>query len=549
MGRRPDKLAVDEAVWQQAVAREAVLRPLAAKERLSPADVGMACRQLGLGRTRLYHLLGQYRAAPVTSSLLSRSPGPAKGRRRLTDEMETIIAAAMQDTYRRRERPTVSALHDRVRELCFARGLAAPSWKAVRTRIDLVDPRALMRDREGAKAARDRFAPAVEEYRADHALHIVQIDHTLVDIIVVDAVHRQPLQRPWLTLAIDVASRMVAGFYLSLESPSSASVALAVQHMVMPKGEWLEARDIKGDWPVLGLPEVIHIDNAREFHGKALVRGAAEHGITLVHRPVARPHYGGHIERLIGTMMGAVHLLPGTTSSDIAARGAYDPEKHAMMTLDELERWLALEIVGRYHAEVHRSLSLPPVTAWGEAVAARPEPLRLPQDAERFLRDFLPFEERSIRRDGVHLFGLRYWDDVLSAWAGQLSRRLRVRYDPRDLSCVFVEGPDGTNWPIRFADLSRPRITLGEHRVARAALKERGVRATDEQLIFETIAEQRALVEAAALKTKAARREIERRDRSLAATAGTGADLSSLEVKSGEEPPIDLPPLTVEEWS
>lgn len=109
------------------------------------------------------------------------------------------------------------------------------------------------------------------------------------------------------------------------------------------------------------------------------------------------------------------------------------------MTLDELERWLALEIVGRYHAEVHRSLSLPPVTAWGDAVAARPEPLRLPQDAERFLQDFLPFEERSIRRDGVHLFGLRYWDDVLSAWAGRLSRRLRIRYDPRDLSCVFVE--------------------------------------------------------------------------------------------------------------
>jgi putative transposase len=183
-----------------------------------------------------------------------------------------------------------------------------------------------------------------------------------------------------LTLAIDVASRMVAGFYLSLEAPSAASVALAIQHVVTPKSEWLAARGLKGDWPVSGLPDVIHIDNAREFRSRALARGAAEYGVSLVHRPVAAPHYGGHIERLIGTMMGAVHLLPGTTFGNIAGRGAYDPEKHAAMTLDELERWLALQIVGRYHAEVHGSLLLPPIAAWRDAVAARRQPLRFPHD-------------------------------------------------------------------------------------------------------------------------------------------------------------------------
>jgi len=547
MGRRPDKLAADDAAWQLAVAREAVIRPLVIKGRLSPADIGPACRRLGLSRSRVYQLLERYRAAPVTSSLLGLSRGPEKGRRRLSDEMEAIIDKAMRDTYRKPERPTVSALHDRVRALCHAKGVVAPSWKAVRARVGQVDPRALMRDREGAKAARDHFAPAAVEYRADHALHIVQIDHTLVDVIVVDSVHRKPLQRPWLTLAIDVASRMVAGFYLSLESPSSASVALAVQHVVMPKADWLEARDITVAWPVFGLPDVIHIDNAREFHGKALVRGAAEHGIRLVHRPVARPHYGGHIERLIGTIMGAVHLLPGTTSSDIASRGAYDPEKHAALTLNELERWLALEIVGRYHAEIHKGLGLPPFTAWCDAVAARPEPMRLPQDAERFLQDFLPFEERRIRRDGVHLFGIRYWADVLSAWAGRFSGHVRVRYDPRDLSCVFVEGPDGSNWPIRFADLRRPRITLGEHRIARAALKERGVKAIDEQLIFDTIEQQRGLLQAAARETKAVRRRIERRDRSLAATFD--ADVADQGSDLGADVLSELPPLTVEEWS
>jgi hypothetical protein len=49
------------------------------------------------------------------------------------------------------------------------------------------------------------------------ALEAVQIDLTLVDVVVVDELERRPLRRPWLTLVIDVASRMVTGFYVSLD--------------------------------------------------------------------------------------------------------------------------------------------------------------------------------------------------------------------------------------------------------------------------------------------------------------------------------------------
>ena len=419
MKRKSDKLDVGEDAWREAVAREAIIRPLAGAGRLSPTEVKTACRALGLRRARLYALIERYRSEPVTSSMLAAKPGPARGARRLADDVEALIEEAIRDYYLKRQKPSVSALHDHIRQLCRTRSVAAPSRKAIQTRVASIDRRVLVGAREGAKAARDGFKPVVAEYRADHALHIVQIDHTPVDVFVVDAVHRRPIQRPWLTLAIDVASRMVAGFYLSLEAPSAASVALAIHHAVTRKAQWLAVRSVKGDWPVSGLPDVIHLDNAREFRSRALKRGAAEYGVSLVHRPVATPHYGGHIERLIGTMMGTVHLLPGTTFSHVSERGAYEPEKHAAMTLDELERWLALQIVGRYHAEVHGSLLLPPGAAWGDAVAARREPLRFPHDEAQFLYDFLPFEERRIRRDGVRLFGLRYWDDVLSPWAGR----------------------------------------------------------------------------------------------------------------------------------
>ena len=77
-------------------------------------------------------------------------------------------------------------------------------------------------------------------------MEILQIDHTLVDVIVVDQEQRLPIGRPWLTLAIDVASRMVAGFHISLWAPSVVSLCLALSHAVLPKASWLADREQTG---------------------------------------------------------------------------------------------------------------------------------------------------------------------------------------------------------------------------------------------------------------------------------------------------------------
>tara|TARA_R110000850_G_scaffold123033_2_gene240948 strand:- start:380 stop:2023 length:1644 start_codon:yes stop_codon:yes gene_type:complete len=544
---RSDINAFDDTAWEQAVAREAVIRRLASQDRPDRAEFLSACRELGLKRSRLYELIRAYKARPITSSLLSAAAGTQTGSRRLPEVIETVIAKAIEDFFKSRQKPSINALHKEVRRRCSQQGLRAPCWTSVRDRVTAIDPAELVAAREGAKAARNRYHPVPGTYKIERAFEVIQIDHTLVDVIVVDRAHRQPLQRPWVTLAIDVASRMVAGFYLTLEPPSALSVSLAVQHLVQPKLDWLDGLGIDADWPAAGLPETIHVDNAKEFRSKAMRRGAEEHGISLQYRPIGAPHYGGHIERLIGTMMGAAHLLPGSTFGSIKERGDYDSAASAVMTLDEVERWFALEIT-RYHTERHRSLGIPPVAAWQEAVQRRDTPLRHPYDPEGFRIDFLPGVERMVRRDGIHLFRLRYWDDVLSIWAGRQGRQLRVSYDPRDLSTVFVRGPDGQRYPVRFADLRHPPITLAEHRRAQTVLRERGRSLEDENLIFAVIEEQRALVDTASSKTREARRFAERRDRALA-----GVETAAIEkndAKSAESGDIlDVPTFEVEEWS
>ena len=108
--------------------------------------------------------------------------------------------------------------------------------------VDLSPLAAARRRGQGALAAASTPSPG--QFVADRPNAIWQIDHTIVDIVVVDEQYRRPIGRPVLTIAIDVCTRMVAGFHLALEAPSSVSVGLCLLHAVYDKTAWLSERGI-----------------------------------------------------------------------------------------------------------------------------------------------------------------------------------------------------------------------------------------------------------------------------------------------------------------
>jgi putative transposase len=249
---------------------------------------------------------------------------------------------------------------------------------------------------------------------------------------------------------------MVVGAYLSLDEPSVVSVGVCLLNSVFEKSAFLASRELDLAWPAMGLPTTIHVDNGPDFRSRAFVRGCQEHGIHVVWRPPGTPRYGGHIERLMGTQMGAVHVLAGSTGSSVADRPGRDAQSGAALTMHELERWLLLEILGKYHQKVHSALHRSPIAVWRELMGSIP--LRLPPDRLHFWVTFLPEKPRLLRRDGIHLFGIRYWAPALSQDVGRSAHKLAVRFDPRDLSHVFVRRPNGhfvevaaatTAWPAR----------------------------------------------------------------------------------------------------
>ena len=222
-----------------------------------------------------------------------------------------------------------------------------------------MNPVEVGRRREGAESVRPLQSAGDEVPVVESILDQVQIDHTVMDLIVVDDRDRQPIGRPYLTVAIDVRSRCLVGMVVTLEPPSAVSVGLCLAHAAGDKRPWLERLGIDAAWPMSGKPKALYVDNAREFKSEALTRGCDQHGISLDYRPLGRPHYGGIVERVIGTAMRQIHELPGTTFSNPVERGAYDAEKMAALTIAELERWLVLA-VATYHGTVHSTLGQTP---------------------------------------------------------------------------------------------------------------------------------------------------------------------------------------------
>ena len=137
--------------------------------------------------------------------------------------------------------------------------------------------------------------------------------------------------------------------------------------------------------------------------------------------------------------------------------------------------------------------------------------LRLPVDRLQFWVSFLPEEERTLRRDGIHFCNIRYWADALAADVGRVKGKLLIKYDPRDLSRIFVRRPSGRFVEARYRNLSWPAITISEQKAAVRQLKVQGRREIDETMIFTTTLHLREIEDTARRQTAASRRRRERR--------------------------------------
>lgn len=479
---------------------------------LTPQDKLSIGKELGVSRRTVERHFALYQLDSSPRGQLPFKSGPEKGASYIGNAVDAAIDQAIKERYLTEERGSTQAVVDLARARCKAAGFDPPCYKTVLTRIQRLDRWKAARVRHGRVRGDAKAGPAGAGIEGNlQPLDFVQMDHAIVDVIVVDPNTREEIGRPWITLAIDIATRCILGFYLTFDAPSQTSVALALEHCCCPKDAWLNKLGIKMEWLPFGVMKTIGWDNAKCFKNTNLIDACRASGIDPRFRRVRTPVHGAHIERVIGTYMGRIHLLKGTTFSNTAKREDYKSERKAVMTLQELEAWTVHEINGRYHNTRHSSLKRTPLEAWKKAWSRNGE-LQLPPipaDRRKFKLSLLPRVERTVTREGLNRFGLKYWDEGLIPLIGD-KRKFWVAHDPRNISRVYLLRQN--DWiEVPWRDRTQPPIALWEWDRAKRELRSIHNAPLSEAVAFKHIEAQRDIEKKAERTTRQQRRDQQRR--------------------------------------
>jgi len=512
---------ITDKEWSKIERRFDAIRPLVDGATRKEVE----CRAIEVGRhyTTIYRWLRKYRSMMVKTALIAKRPGCIPGTKRISPEAESIITEVIESHYLSSQRPSIQRVIDRVFIACHERKVLPPGKNTIRSRIKEISEYERLKRQGNKSKARTLYEPTPGKFPgADYPLAVVQIDHTPMDIMLVDDEHRLSIGRPWITLAIDQFSRMVTGYYLSLDAPSAASVAMCLANSMLPKDKWLAAHEVNGEWPVWGVMNTIHVDNGADFQSGTFKRSCLEYGIHVKFRPVTKTNYGGTIERMLGTILKHVHDIPGTTFSNIKERDSYDSDGKASMTFSEFEKWLITYITAYYHKKVHRSLDVSPEDKWNIGIFGGPKSdgIGLPPklvDGETVLISFMPIFDRTIQKNGVNIDGLTYYENILRSLVNVVDnktgkkRGFIFRRDPRDVSYIwFYEPSSQSYYKLPLANQAIPPMSLGEYNTVKEQIKDKGVPRSDYEII-EVLADMNRQVETAQKKSKKARRSAQRK--------------------------------------
>lgn len=506
--------------------------------------------------TTIYRWLKLYDETSVISSLIGHKKNGGRGKSRLSNEQDSIINDVINKLYLNPSKKSINKIIREINKICISQNINIPHPNTIRNRIKNLSEEEVLKARYGKSKARDKFEPIKKSFPgADYPLSIVQIDHTKVDIILVDEHYRKAFLRPWLTLAMDVYSRVVVGFYLSFDPPGEMGTGLCIANSILSKEIWLEKNNVQGEWPCWGIMSTIHVDNAKEFRGKMLRKACQNYGINLEFRPVAQPHWGGHVERILGTFSKEIHNLSGTTFSSTDERINYDSEKNASLTISEFERWLMTYIVNVYHKKIHSGIGMSPIQKYKEGLMGSDltDGVGIPPkllNERRLKLDFMPYIERTIQEYGIIIDHIYYYDDVLRKYihsketssTNSKKRKFLFRRDPRDISIVYFYDPEINDYfEIPYRDTSKPSMSIWEYKEAVRNLNNNNI-IVDEEAIFNAYKtmdsiEQKSILETKRLKrtSRYADKRNEQKDKMLEEITEENLNINFLEIKPFED--------------
>lgn len=399
----------------------------------------------------------------------------------VTEIIDQVLSEEYMSLNRKAPKDIWSLVANQISEINVTREankkLPPPSLKSIYRAIEKLDARDTMAARYGLKKAKQTFDPVFLGPKATYPLERVEVDHTILDLLVIDDTVNLPIGRPTLTIIIDAFTRMPTGWHVGFDPPGSTAVGHALRHAILPK-TYIEKRypDIISDYPVFGVPQTIVSDIGAEFVSDWFSDACNLLGINVQYCPSGTPKNKGKIERFIKTThKDFIHKIPGSTFSNIIDKGDIKPAETAVITLSDLNHLIHKWIIEVYSMSEHRGMKDVPRRCWDEGVKKHPVPLP-PQASD--LDAFLSRPDtRTLQRTGIEYAGLRY----NSVKLGALLRRYKpgasvhIRIDPNDLSYLYVHDKESDAFfRVESTDPEyTANLTLAQHKVIARYIRNR----------------------------------------------------------------------------
>jgi putative transposase len=360
--------------------RYCAIQPLLKSKHVTAAKVEERARELRelhhyASRRSLERWLAAYRVARDKTALID-ARRCRRGRR--SETFEQLFEQAINEVFLSKERASPSRVFMELGRLIAHHNhshpedtVRAPSRATFFRRMQQLNIVAVDRERLGRFEANKRHRTALKHADARCLLDRVEVDHTLLDVILIDGRTGKPLGRPWLTVAIDVYSRMIVGIHLTFDAPSCESVLQCLKFGILPKSHLRQKfPDLQNDWPVAGLFRTVVFDNGLDAHGGRVRYFCEEIGSSIQYCPSRTPWYKGTIERFFRTLNeGLLHSLPGTTFSNPRHRAGYPSEHLCQMDRADFLKVLVRWIVDVYHVTPHSGTGMPPLVRWQQNAA------------------------------------------------------------------------------------------------------------------------------------------------------------------------------------
>ncbi len=459
-----------EAEQKASAAREALALP---ESRQKTQQLEEIAARHGIDRSTLYRYMDAYEKGGV-AALMRRLPRQGVGTvRRSIDQSQEIF---IKREYLQLNKPKAAVVYTKMRRYFNRLGLKCCSKQSFYRFIeDLEKYEAdlVCLGRDGEEEYMKRYAVKATRREPDFANEVWEGDHHIMDLFIK---HQGRALRPWLTIWIDVCTRVVVGFTVSVQA-NGRTIALATRHGILPKvrtgwdrpvskamkkaleGLGLDEQDLKegaGDpLPYSGLPKTLYIDNGEDYKSK-LKKGKKHEGweysremrgtcellnIQALFCTKYSPWAKGHAERWFGTLTVQLsRQLPGFCGNDNEDRPAGFDEKELaerdeLLDLEELCKLIEvyLEI---YHNTVHSSLGMTPVEKYLSTPKVREEMPEV-RDLDICLMDV---EKAKVTASGIQRFGSRgkkrwYKHEALSRMVDQW---VIIRYDPNRIGEILV---------------------------------------------------------------------------------------------------------------